>query len=383
MEQQAVRAVFMRGGSSRALFFHRSDLPDDRAGWDPIFLAAMGSPDPGGRQLNGMGGGVSSLSKVAVIGPPTHPDADVDYTFAQVAVRGSQVGYGGNCGNISAAVGPFAIDEGLVPASGERARVRIHNTNTGKLIHAEFGLSNGRAKVGGDFAMPGVAGTGDPVGLSFVEPGGASTGRLLPTAQVRDILDVPGLGPVAVSMVDVANPIVFVAAASVGMTGTEMPAALDAEAGILAAIEEIRIAGAVAMGLVETAEEARTVMTNLPIIGVVAAPTDAPTLSGDVLPADGMDVLTRMFSSGQPHRATPATAAMCLAAAAQIPGTVVADLARPGTGPGRDLRLAHPSGQLTVGAAVDHRNGEAFVERTTVYRTARRLMEGAVLVPAF
>ena len=204
------------------------DLPRDRAQWDEIFLAAIGSPDPYGRQLDGMGGGISSLSKVCVVGPSTRPDADIDYTFAQVQVKEAKVDYSGNCGNMSSAMGPFAVDEGLVKVSGKEALVRIHNTNTKKIIHARFALDDGMAAVDGDLAIPGVAGTGAPVRLEFREPGGATTGKLLPTGNVVDTLDVPGVGKIRASLVDAANACCFLNAADLGLTGIEMPEALDA-----------------------------------------------------------------------------------------------------------------------------------------------------------
>lgn len=197
----------MRGGTSKALIFRAGDLPADRADWAPIFLAAMGSPDPAMRQLDGMGGGVSSLSKCCVVGPPSRPDADVDYTFAQVAIDRPEVDYASNCGNMSSAIGPFAVDEGLVaPPAGNEAVVRIHNTNTGKIIVARFPMEDGRAAVTGDLAIDGVAGTGAPIRLDFTDPGGAGTGRLLPTGNLTDRLDVPGLGPLRVTLIDAANP---------------------------------------------------------------------------------------------------------------------------------------------------------------------------------
>jgi 2-methylaconitate cis-trans-isomerase PrpF len=193
MAEQAIPAVFMRGGTSKAIIFHARDLPADRAAWDAIFTAAMGSPDPYGRQLNGMGGGVSSLSKICVLAPSTRDDADIDYTFGQVLVRENRVDYKGNCGNMSSAVGPFAVDQGLVRVQGDTALVRIYNTNTRKIIHATFPLIDGQTRYDGDLAIPGVAGTGAPIRLDFVQPGGASTGKLLPTGNVIDRLDVPGL----------------------------------------------------------------------------------------------------------------------------------------------------------------------------------------------
>ncbi|MEK6710500.1 MAG: PrpF domain-containing protein, partial [Nitrospinota bacterium] len=197
MAQRRIPAAFVRGGTSRALLFHDRDLPPSPARRDAVFLRALGSPDPNGRQLDGMGGGISSLSKVAVIGPPSRPDADVDYTFGQVSVERALVDYKGNCGNISSAVGPFAVDEGLAAAPREgEAAVRIHNTNTRKIIHARFRVEGGRAAVEGDFALPGVAGTGARITLEFQDPGGAATGRLLPTGRAVDVLDIPGLGEI-------------------------------------------------------------------------------------------------------------------------------------------------------------------------------------------
>src|SRR5208282_6030393 len=234
-------------------------LPAERELWTPIFLGVIGSPDPNGRQLHGMGGGISSLSKICVIGPPTRAGADVDYTFAQISVKDASVDYSGNCGNMSSAVGPFAIDEGLVlgvaDATGE-ATVRIHNTNTRKLIVAHFPLDSGRAAVDGDFRLPGVAGTGAPVRLDFLEPGGAGTGKLLPTRNAADTLEADGARGIEVSMVDAANPCVFVAADALGASGVEMPDELEANSALLRHLEAIRIAASLRMGIAKTAEAA-------------------------------------------------------------------------------------------------------------------------------
>ncbi|MGH8641653.1 MAG: PrpF domain-containing protein, partial [Burkholderiales bacterium] len=248
MKQLKIPAVFMRGGTSNAVVFNQKDLPVDRALWDEIFLAAIGSPDPYGRQLDGMGGGVSSLSKVCVIGPSTRDDADIDYTFAQVQVKEAKVEYGANCGNMSAAMGPFAVDEGLVRIAGGEALIRVHNTNTRKIIWSRFPLDDGMAAVDGDLAIPGVAGTGAPVKLEFREPGGATTGKLLPTGSVADFLEVPGCGRYRVSMVDAANACVFARAADLGIRGTELPDEIDANPELLKILAAIRIAASVAMG---------------------------------------------------------------------------------------------------------------------------------------
>ena len=376
--QTKIPAVFMRGGTSNALVFHRRDLPQNPAEWDDIFLTAIGSPDPNGRQLDGMGGGISSLSKIVVIGPSSRDDADVDYTFGQVVVDRPQVDYGANCGNMSSAVGPFAIDEGLVAARGNAARVRIHNTNTSKIIVSEFPLEQGRAAVEGDYHLLGVAGTGARIRLSFDDPGGATTGALLPTGNVCDTLDVPGLGPIEASLVDATNAGVFVRADLLGLVGTEMPEAIEANADTMRTLESIRGAAAVAMGLTEVADAAATQSPSNPKIAIVSPPQSATTLSGEALDPAAMDLTVRMISVGRPHRAVPLTGAMCLAVAARITGTVV-NGAMESRNEG-DVRLGHPSGVVDLAADVRY-DGDWHADRVVVYRTARRLMEGSVLIP--
>ena len=381
MKQIRIPAVFMRGGTSNAVVFNARDLPADRAQWDDIFLAAIGSPDPYGRQLDGMGGGVSSLSKVCVIGPASRPDADIDYTFAQVQVKEAKVDYGANCGNMSAAMGPFAVDEGLVKVSGGEALVRVHNTNTKKIIWSRFPIDDGLSAVDGDLAIPGVAGTGAPVKLEFREPGGATTGKLLPTGNAADMLDVPGVGKVRVSMVDAANACVFVRAADLGIKGTELPEEIDANAGLLKALEAIRVAASVAMGVMKTPEEAAR-RKSVPFVGFVSGPQDAKTLTGEALAATGVDLTGRMMSNGQPHRALPLTCTLCMAVAARIEGSVVHQAARPAQNPESEIRIAMPSGVLTVAATVRKLEGQWHAEQGAFYRTQRRMFEGQVLVRA-
>jgi 2-methylaconitate cis-trans-isomerase PrpF len=371
----ALPAVFMRGGTSRAVMFHRKDLPD-RTMWDPIFLAAMGSPDPNGRQLNGMGGGISSLSKICILAPSDRADADIDYTFAQIQIREPAVDYRGNCGNMSSAVGPFAVDEGLVRPNGDTAVLRIFNTNTRKIIRSTFSLVDGRAATDGDLAIPGVAGTGAPIRLDFLSPGGSVTGRLLPTGNVTDWLEVPGLGSIEVSLVDAAKPCVLVRARDIGLSGTELPEALDVNAAVLERVEAIRRAGAIAMGVVQTEQEARD-SRGLPAVGFVAPPTDAPTLSGQPIHAADVDLTARFISNGQPHRALPVTSSLCTAVAARITGTVVWQALR--AEPGNSIRIGMPSGILTVDADVTcDTAGDWTAHSGAFYRTARRLFDGRI-----
>ena len=376
MSQRRIRAVYMRGGTSRCLCFHAEDLPAPGRERDAILLAALGSPDPYGRQLDGLGGGISSLSKACIVGPSTHAGADVDYTFAQVDVKTPLVDYVGNCGNCSSAIGPFAIDEKLLAASGNgEAVVNIHNTNTKKVIVAHVPVKDGEAAIEGDFELPGVAGRGARIALDFLDPGGAVTGRLLPTGHARDVVD-----GVEASLVDATNPLVFVRARDLGLTGTESPAVVDADRTVSERLEKIRTAAARAMGIPPG--------PSMPKVAFVAPPVAFTGLDGKAYAADDADVLARVISMGNCHRAFALTAAMCLAVAAQIDGTTVAECAsstRTSGGLPKErrgsIRLAHPSGVLPIAAGIRSRDGAPWAERVTVYRTARRLMEGFVRVP--
>jgi len=357
----------MRGGTSRCLVFHEEDLPRSRTARDRILLAALGSPDPYGRQLDGLGGGISSLSKACIIGPPSHPDADVDYTFAQVDVKSPLVDYAGNCGNCSSAVGPFAIDEKLVVPTVSPAVVRIHNTNTRKRILAHIPIEEGEAAVTGEFELPGVTGCGARITLDFLEPGGAVTGRLLPTGRPRDV--VAGL---EASLVDATNPVVFVRARDLKLSGTEAPPAIDADRALATRLEAIRVEAATLMGIPGSPA--------VPMIALVAPATPFITLDGRAWGADTVDLLARVISMGNCHRAFALTAAMCLAVAARVEGTVVHECVTSNPG-SNDVRVGHPSGVLPIAASVVTQAGQPCAERVTVYRTARRLMEGFVRVP--
>ncbi len=371
--QKPLRAVYMRGGTSRALIFHARDLPPcdpagDRTGWDAVFTAALGSPDSNMRQLDGMGGGISSLSKVAVVAPPTHPEADVDYTFAQIGIDRPTVGYKGNCGNISAAIGPFAVDEGLVQASGDLALVRIHNTNTGKIILARFPLQGGQSAVKGDCRLDGVAGSGAPIRLDFLDPGGAATGKLFPTGRLRDQITLASGERAEVTLIDAANPLVVIAAQVLGLEGEITPETLAGDAATMARLVDLRRKGAVIMGLAEDEAAARDRVPNLPLIAIVSPGSEGAALT------------VRLISADQPHKATPLTGAMALAAAARIHGTVAAELASAPVGD--QIRLAHAGGQIDLTADVVDRGVDSLVRSAGVMRTARRLMAGEVYIPA-
>jgi 2-methylaconitate cis-trans-isomerase PrpF len=377
MDQAFIPAIFMRGGSSKGVFFHARDLPADRVAQDAIFLAVLGSPDPYGRQLDGMGGGISSLSKAVIIGPPTHPDADVDYLFAQVAVDKPIVDWSSNCGNLSSAVGPFAVDEGLVRVADGEALLRIHQVNTKRIIHARFPVQGGKAVTAGDFTMAGVAGRGARIRLDFLAPGGGATGHLLPTGKPKDTLQHEGRAYVA-SLIDAANACVFLDAHELGLTGTESPDAIEADPARMALLDALRRQAGVMMGLAARPE---AVGLALPKIAVVAPPAAYGALDGASFTADSHDIAVRMISMERAHRAVPLTGAMCLGVASRIPGSVPHRLAGK---PARadETRVANPSGILSVGAEVREGAAGWFAESAVVYRSARRLMQGAVAVPA-
>lgn len=369
----------MRGGTSKAIMFKAADLPADRAEWDALFAAAMGTPDPYGRQINGMGGGVSSVSKVCIVAPSVRDDADLDYTFAQVLIRENHVDYKGNCGNMSSAVGPFAVDQGLVRADGDVAHVRIWNTNTRKIIEARFPVRGGATCYDGNLAIPGVAGTGSAIRLDFREPGGATTGRLLPTGRVLDRLEVPEMGSIEASLVDAANASVFIRAADVGLSGLELPEQIESDASLVRRLEAIRHQGAIRMGIAADLEAARA-SPSLPYLGLVSPARDAVILSGETLSTHAVDLHARVMASGQPHRALPLTVSLCMAVAARIDGTVVAGVMQQ-VAPGAPIRIGMPSGVLTLDAVVT-RQGDMWVAHSgAFFRTARRLFEGRVWVP--
>jgi len=375
MSLRKLPAVFARGGTSKALLFHRRDLPAEPEEWAPIFLAALGSPDPHGRQLDGMGGGISSLSKVCVIGPPARADADVDYTFAQVAVDRATVDYGANCGNMSAAIGPFAVDEGLVRGARDgEVTVRIHNTNTGKLIHSSFEVQSGQARVDGPLCIDGVAGSGAPIRLEFRDLAGARTGRLLPAGGAVHELRHPRGDRIRASMLDAGNPCVFVDAEALGLDGTESAERLESQTDLMQALEALRRQASVAMGLASDEEQAAASRA-VPFIGVVARVRPWVSRSGHRFGADDADLSVRMLSSGNAHRAIPITSALCAAVACRTTGTLPRELCRSAAG---SLRVGHPSGVIVVEAQSDPRSGE--VRHASVYRTARRLFQGEVVL---
>lgn len=378
-EQKRIPCVLMRGGTSRALFVMRNHLPAEPALRDRVILRMYGSPDV--RQIDGIGGADPLTSKLAIIGPPTRPDADVDYTFAQVSVDRPFVDYAGNCGNISSAVGPFAIDEGLVDAVEPVTRVRIHQTNTRCILVAEVPVVNGKAAVEGDYHLDGVPGSGARIRLDFSDTAGAITGRLLPTGKPLDRLDVPGVGTVEVSVVDAGTPTVFVRAADLGLRGTETPAEIDADRELNERIERIRGTVAKQMGLVEAWHQAAEKSPYLPFFALIGEPADYTDFTtGRQVRAEEVDFTSRLLFMLKMHKAYPVTGAVATGAAAKIPGTIVFELARPESRQREEIRIGHPAGVLEIEAAVQQ-EGDFKLTRAAISRTARRIMEGYILVP--
>ncbi|KAL3418784.1 3-methylitaconate isomerase [Phlyctema vagabunda] len=368
-KQNRLPAAYYRGGTSRAIIFHQRDLPPERQDWEGIFCGVIGSPDGNGRQLDGLGGGISSLSKVCVVGPSTHALADVNYTFAAIAIRGRDVDYSSNCGNMTSAIGPFAIDTGLVECRAREGdvTVRIHNTNTGKIIHATFPVVDGEAAADGEFSIDGVTGTAAKIELAFVDPGGSVTGKLLPTGNLTDVLD-----GIVVTCLDVGNPAVFVQAADLDVDGTILPEDMDSSTILLQRLDSIRRKAAVAMGI---SQDETSAPGSIPKIAIVSKSKSHKLLSGEQLDGSAVDLVVRALSVGQPHRAVPITLALATAAAANLPGSVVHKNVASARVDSDGITLGHPSGRIMVGAKFD---AQGSLTHGTVFRTARKLMDGNV-----
>lgn len=369
----------LRGGTSRGVFFAAADLPPERGEIEPILMNVFGSPDI--RQINGLGGATSQTSKAAIVGPARGLDADVDYTFAQVGVGEPIVDWGGNCGNISSAVGPFAVDQGIVFAQDGVATVRIRNTNTDKLIVASVPVADGRAVIAGDYAIPGVPGVGARIDLEFIDPAGSYAGVLLPTGKPRDEVQLSDGRKLNISVVDAANPVVFALASELGARGSESAAELERLTEVTAALEEIRCLVAEWLGLVDDRRKGTALSPGLPKVGMVAAPADYTNALGERVAAEDMDVCGRLMSMQTAHRSYMVTGAICTAAAAVTEGTVVNEVA--GLAPGaRTVRIGHPYGVMDVGVRARTVDGSAQIEGVTVGRTARHILDGRAWVPA-
>ena len=390
LPQIKVRATYMRGGTSKGVFFKLSDLPVDaqNAGTprDALLLRVIGSPDPYGKQIDGMGGATSSTSKTVILSKSTKPDHDVDYLFGQVSIDKAFVDWSGNCGNLSAAVGPFAISNGLVDASrvpqNGMCTVRIWQANIQKTIVAHVPITNGEVQETGTFKLDGVTFPAAEIALEFLDPANegedGAGGAMFPTGNVVDTLDVPGVGSFTATLINAGIPTIFLNASDVGYTGTELQDAINSDAAALKKFETIRTHGALRMGLIKTAEEAAS-RQHTPKVAFVSNAKTYVASSGKTVNAADVDLCVRALSLGKLHHAMMGTAAVAIGTAAAIPGTLV-NLAA-GGGERAAVRFGHPSGTLRVGAQALQENGQWTVKKAIMSRSARVLMEGFIRVP--
>jgi len=372
-----IPCAIYRGGTSKPIFFLEKDLPHDAKKRDQVVLAAFGSPDL--RQIDGLGGADPLTSKVAYIGPPTVPNTDINYTFGYVGIIQPVIDYTGNCGNTSAAVGPFALLRGLIEPKEPVTKVRIYNTNTKKVIVAEFPVRDGDLVSEGDFRIDGVPGTGSKILLDFINSGGAVTGKLLPTGKVKEEIRFPTVGTLTVSMVDAANPFVFVRAKDLGLEGNETLEEIAGNDELLKKCEEIRSIVAEIMGIAKK-EDATRLSPGVPKIAFVSPPTSYLTPKGKV-DASEVDIVAWMTALQKLHKAYAVTGAVCLGAAAKIDGTIVNGIYRevqPGNPPA--VRIGHPSGTIQVEIEIEKRNGQIELSKAALARTARMIMDGYVHV---
>jgi 2-methylaconitate isomerase len=387
--QVKIPATYMRGGTSKGVFFRLQDLPAvaqlPGAARDKLLLRVIGSPDPYGKQIDGMGGATSSTSKAVILSASTKAGHDVDYLFGQIAIDKAFVDWSGNCGNLSAAVGSFAISAGMVdperiPADGI-ATVRIWQANIGKTIVAHVPMSGGAVQETGDFELDGVTFPAAEVQLEFMDPAAeeeGAGGSMFPTGNLVDELEVPGIGTFQATMINAGIPTIFIDAKAIGYTGTELQDAINNDPAALEKFETIRAYGAVRMGLIKHVAEA-VKRQHTPKVAFVAPPSDYVSSSGKQIAAGDIDLQVRALSMGKLHHAMMGTAAVAIGTAAAIPGTLV-NLAA-GGGARSAVRFGHPSGTLRVGAEAKHDGGEWSVSKAIMSRSARVLMEGWVRVP--
>lgn len=388
--QIKVPATYIRGGTSKGVFFRLQDLPEAAQvpgeARDKLLMRVIGSPDPYGKQIDGMGAATSSTSKTVILSKSSKPDHDVDYLFGQVSIDKAFVDWSGNCGNLSAAVGSFAISGGLVDSSripqNGTVTVRIWQANIGKTIVAHVPITNGEVQETGDFELDGVTFPAAEVQLEFLDPAdegeGDGGGAMFPTGNLVDDLEVPGVGTLKATMINAGIPTIFVNAEAIGYNGTELQEAINGDAKALAMFETIRAYGALRMGLIKNVDEAAK-RQHTPKVAFVAKPKDYVSSSGKAVGADDVDLLVRALSMGKLHHAMMGTAAVAIGTAAAIPGTLVNTAA--GGSERNAVRFGHPSGTLRVGAEAKKVDGEWSVTKAIMSRSARVLMEGWVRVP--
>ncbi len=378
--QELIKCCIMRGGTSKGVFLLNNDLPKDEALRDKIIRRIFGAPDV--REIDGLGGADPLTSKLAIIGQSTRKDCDVDYLFGQVNMVAPMIDYVGNCGNISSAVGPFAIDEGFVKAVEPITTVRIHQVNTDTVIIAQIPVKGNKAEVEGTHTILGVPGTGAKIMLDFADSAGSITGKLLPTGNVTDVLQIEGEGKVEVSIVDAANPLVFVRARDLGLTGAETPQEIDSNAELLARIEKIRSFAAERIGIVDNWRKATAERPYVPFFAICAPPISyLDWTTGKQVNENSIDLSVRLLFMQKMHKTYPVTGAICTVAAGMIPGTIVNQVARRGIIERGAIRIGHPAGIMTPEGKVVKEEGGFVLKKALVDRTARCLMKGYAYIP--
>ncbi|HHX70398.1 MAG TPA: 3-methylitaconate isomerase [Gallicola sp.] len=376
-EMETIRCSIVRGGTSKGIFIMDNELPKEQELRDKVILSIFGSPDV--RQIDGLGGADVLTSKLAIVGPSTRPDCDVDYTFGQVSFEKPFIDYGGNCGNISSAVGPYAIDMGLVKAIEPITTVKIHLTNSDSVITAEVPVKDGKARVEGDFKIDGVPGTGAKITIDWSEVIGTVKGKLLPTDNVKDKIIVDGKTYI-VSIVDVGNPLVFIEAKELGMKGIETVVEIESNKELMDEIERIRGEVCRLIGLVDKAEDAKIETPYSPFFAIVSKPQDYIAINGEEIKKENIDIVSRLLFMLKMHKAYPITGTVCTGAACRIPGTIPNDILNKASRNKDTIRIGHPSGALDVEAIAEVKEKSVKFKKIGVYRTARTIMNGDVFV---
>jgi 2-methylaconitate cis-trans-isomerase PrpF len=381
---QSIRCVIMRGGTSKAVFLKESDVPDDPILRDELVLSIFGSPDK--RQINGLGGADPLTSKLAIIGPirkndPRAADTQLTYTFGQVGIEVADVDYNSLCGNITSAVGSYAIYENMVEPVEPVTTVRIYNTNLNRVLRVEVPVAGRRPIETGDYAIPGVPGTGACIMVDLAETAGAAAGALLPTGNPIDRLEIAGREPIETSLLDIGNAHVFIRARDIGLKGTETAVEIDRDRELLDLLERIRGAAAQRMKMVADPARARSETPATPILGIVSPPAKYRNVLHNLdVGADEVDLVSRLIFMQQMHKTYAGTSTICTGVASRIPGTLVHEVSRPSSNDSTECRIGHPAGVITTEVKVALEGNDYVVKRATVGRTARRILEGYVFV---
>ncbi len=377
-DMREIRCTILRGGTSKGIYILDNELPKESALRKRVIQAVFGSPDE--RQIDGLGGADTLTSKLAIISPSNRADADVEYTFAQVGIDRDVVDFGGNCGNISSGVGPFAIDAGLVKAVEPVTKIHIYQTNTDRILKAEVPVKDGKACVAGDFHIDGVPGTGAKITMDFSATVGSATGKLLPTGRPVDEISFDGQS-YPVSIVDAGNPLVFIEAKSLGLLGNETAAQIDGDKGLLKKIEAIRSRAAVLAGMGENPEDVTKESPYAPFFAIVSSPQSYTTPAGAQVAAEDVDLVSRLLFMQKMHKTYPGTGAVCTAAAIRIPGSIPYEKLNRSADKAQVVRIGHPAGVMDVESVCHAEGNDIVMDKLAFYRTARKIMDGIVYVP--